>query len=927
MGTPSWLAAIQPVEKPTVTKDTGDAESVTGKVLELHPTQPVSRSAAKVNDLDTTDSEVVDGEEMPEGIETQHLDWFDSRGIPLEWAAYEVDARSIANRPAEWPEGLRGFAETGGGIRFTYASITGGPGWDQCKPDNPTKDENGRTRKYVGNSGDTTGERLIITKSMRARFEASEYKRVIITEGTGQTLVVSWLYRDQDEVLVIGVPGCWGWSAAGIAAPELHAACAKAQEVFVLFDKDVLTNPYVYDAGARISTVVDGATGTRPRFPSLPTSGTQGVDDWVAGTFRRGDGTIDDVEARRALNNLMKSKTASKPLSAKRPAGKGLLTTAGVVRTPDINRDECSISMRDPYVPDGTVTIAAFAPYIERMYVATSRLDKKARKISVSDIAVQTPIGLLRVEEWPTEHLNRIDDWLTQAGYPLGVWVNSDGNAAQIVAAMKNDAEKRGIGITTMSQETGWTTTAEGCALYVEAVGGITADGYTRSDSKALLDDPNAQRFDLSDLESADDEAQRKALRETVLAGDLFADPTWWIVTAGNIMWAGSGHIPEGMTFLLGKSNWGKSARQRAVAKMFGPEYKMETLLGKNIRNGSDIAQGLHNATAIPDDFAEDENNQASYNEQVAILDMLARRAGGSEDESNGRQTKREGTRGWVNGDPDPSQVAFSGSGETFPGAELRFSSRMRVLTVAIGPNGWTKADGTDRFGDWKTLGESGTLRLGHASYLRWVAGQIDRVGGFDAWVAGLGKRREAHKDLLWKRAPEIPKDLNRVPLVAAGRLVGWELLVEAALATDAITVDEAEGLKAKAFEVVLAAMVKHYNDHLTGDVGRLDKAALLSLIREAIATGDWDVTGLGTKGNYGSARTMGADHERDGQAYVCLIAAAVAEAVGIKRTKVLPALREASEGGKPQDLWWGGKSVSCYWVKREDLFPDKPTD
>ena len=239
-------------------------------------------------------------------------------------------------------------------------------------------------------------------------------------------------------------------------------------------------------------------------------------------------------------------------------------------------------------------------------------------------------------------------------------------------------------------------------------------------------------------------------------------------------------------------ANQGKTQRQTVLAQCLGPQYGMESIIGKNAKVASDVGLGLHHAMVVPDDFAGEDGSGHTVQraEMIEGIDMCIRRSGGTEGEHNGRHVKTERNGKWANGDPDASFVSFAASGEEVL-VELRYSSKERMIAVEIGKRGWT-VDGVDHYDEWVALGRAGTLRLATATLIRHYAIKNDSAGGSEGWLDALRKCRASIARTLRDGTGVVPSDVDRPVLVAAGRLAGWRLIVEAAVTLDAITLDEA---------------------------------------------------------------------------------------------------------------------------------------
>jgi P4 family phage/plasmid primase-like protien len=98
---------------------------------------------------------------------------------------------------------------------------------------------------------------------------------VLIVEGTkGHLAAASWA---GEGIEVIGINGCWGWSA-GNSTPHPAMARVADRSVVVAFDADVRTNPDVNMAAERLRAHLTNHGANAVRFATLG-SGTQSMDD------------------------------------------------------------------------------------------------------------------------------------------------------------------------------------------------------------------------------------------------------------------------------------------------------------------------------------------------------------------------------------------------------------------------------------------------------------------------------------------------------------------------------------------------------------------------------------------------------------------------------------------------------------------------
>ncbi|HXH56557.1 phage/plasmid primase, P4 family [Iamia sp.] len=173
------------------------------------------------------------------------------------------------------PVALR-WARSVPGILFRHHPIDG-DSVPQYRPDNPLVDGEGRARKYLFPAD--TAAPLNVVPAMRDRL--GHHRLVLIVEGTKQTLAA--VAHAPDDVLVVGVAGCWGWSRDGAPTAELDRLGIDGRPVIVAFDADVSSNAKVHDAAHRLGEHLELLGAETVRYLTLPASGSVGLDDFLGG--------------------------------------------------------------------------------------------------------------------------------------------------------------------------------------------------------------------------------------------------------------------------------------------------------------------------------------------------------------------------------------------------------------------------------------------------------------------------------------------------------------------------------------------------------------------------------------------------------------------------------------------------------------------
>lgn len=172
------------------------------------------------------------------------------------------------------------------GMLFGWRDLAGNVEW-QFRPHNPPVGEDGRARKYLFRRGGGT------RYSVLSNPPAAE--RAWVVEGTKQSHAVAAVVGQSD--VVVGIPGCSGWSAGGWTLPMEVATLLTSKTVFIALDADAQTNPNVYDSGVKLADRLSASASVS--FVRTPGGGSSGLDDYLA--------TLDVERRAGALAALAKS--------------------------------------------------------------------------------------------------------------------------------------------------------------------------------------------------------------------------------------------------------------------------------------------------------------------------------------------------------------------------------------------------------------------------------------------------------------------------------------------------------------------------------------------------------------------------------------------------------------------------------------------
>lgn len=232
------------------------------------------------------------------GLSDEHAQFLRNQAVDPELAV-RLGVRSLLTRADNPQEGVWTNWANHPAILFPWVSPDGRTEI-QVRPDNPTEDQRGRTRKYV------------FSKDMKPLLWAVKVvpdpRVVVIVEGTKQCLSAA-SYAPED-VSVYGMAGCRSWQHEGMPIPDLHVT--DGRNVIVILDADAAENPEVYRAGNEMAAALAMEGAASIKFSRLPSAGKSGLDDILAGR---------EPERRAAYFQRLLDNAKPKPAD-KAPAGR-----------------------------------------------------------------------------------------------------------------------------------------------------------------------------------------------------------------------------------------------------------------------------------------------------------------------------------------------------------------------------------------------------------------------------------------------------------------------------------------------------------------------------------------------------------------------------------------------------------------------------
>ena len=205
-----------------------------------------------------------------DGFCPQSVETLTERGLTT------TDALAWGLKPITSPDQLpvelqqNPYATTGSGILFPWPdAVTGETVW-QFRPDEPRRNDDGDTVKYV--FGRHVRPPLALIKS-----GTDPAGTLLIVEGSFQSRMAAAYAAP--EVTVLAISGCWNFGTDRI---PYEIPLAEGRPVVICLDADASSNHQVYAAGIRLGQACEQDGATSILFTRLAAGGSAGLDDVMA---------------------------------------------------------------------------------------------------------------------------------------------------------------------------------------------------------------------------------------------------------------------------------------------------------------------------------------------------------------------------------------------------------------------------------------------------------------------------------------------------------------------------------------------------------------------------------------------------------------------------------------------------------------------
>ncbi len=636
----------------------------------------------------------------------------DTQAIPAEHAlAGGVTSYWGAD---DLPEDLAWAGKYGPGLLFTHTGPTGTV-VHQARPNYP--------HEGVGKYLQTEGVQALSVHPSRAHL-VGVAKRILIVEGTKQALAASaWA---PDDVLVIGMQGCNGWSHEGSPLPEMSlAVLGPAAEVTLAFDGDMSTNADVWLAASRLWEVLELDGASRVAYAPIPGGAKAGLDDFLASRPAESRAAVMAMMLSGAKRKLPRKPAARKTTPADSVSG-GFSTEVDeekgeIVRT---HRSLEGVLVREVLLPAAVTITHTTAIHDDLNDLASERVQITHTvhvMVGAEDDADRQEWTLTAVPDalldQPRKLLNRIP-----GGQGTALAANPDiyGVNGMIGAAIRaHAADDRHF--TQAVKRLGWVVDRDGTAVYAHAGGAIGPNGATSTVEARL--GPDLQAVNFPDPATITDAQLREDFAAMVKLFRAFPDPTFAAVGLGQVFGALAGVASRGTIGLIGPKGSGKSEAAKILMSFLTPAFATQLPFSINSTPGAvgDAGRGAHNAPYVLDDYHE----LASPAKNLLLHDGLdqAVRVGYGE-LRRARLHRNPETGDFEQAPVDHTQPHFIYTGEHSLAAGT--SAVERTLNLHFHP---TQALTPAVMRMVPSVTETGALQRVAARFIQWVAVQRAKTG------------------------------------------------------------------------------------------------------------------------------------------------------------------------------------------------------
>lgn len=782
-------------------------------------------------------------EPVPQRISNAHAKTLQEAAIPLHFAVDTVGIFSVA-RAEDLPDDISDYHYALPGLVFPLRNIDGLVR-HQIRRDvvAPARAGMKAPGKYL--LPKDQGSWLTIHPNQADRVGVAD--EIWIVEGTKQAICAS--FYAPDDVLVVGIQGCEGWSSKGGPLPELARLGIRSEnpdeagaKVAIMFDADRAKKVGVYEAGIALAESLRASGASEVVYADNPGRGNTGLDDYLA---RYPHAQRSAVLTSIANSGIARPGTKPKPVAKVKTAG--TMTSKfeeGVIGTL-VPKDEDDPSSSEKF----TVEIHAAARIAELIQIHDpDNPDKVIAPTLKLEVSVATEA---KVEKYPatvtSANLTDLGYWLDQLPNGIGVTIARTGDTAkrhEIANAIRIAGAEEMVTIDAVPR-TGWVD-VDGEQRYLHQGGAL---GGTDNVTHWRAHLPVRYRpidFTAAATQAVEDvDALRDAVREvTIVAPSLLVDRTPWLAGLGGIAIAESGAVPNTAIGLVADKSAGKTCIVQGLTSLLSPDFaygRTVMAVADGTANALDLAMsGLDNCFLLMDDW-HPEADPRERMRQAKSLDSSLRRVHGAP--SKARAMIDRQVDGVALAQVNNSHPFLLLSLEKLPDRQFAESVLDRMLTLQI-----TK-ESTFLTGDARKLidlGQSGKPQLANVGYIMWVARQIEAKGAdvslgtggdpklaMKEWVREVDDNRAKEQDLFSAVVSEATK---RAAGVVSSIVEGLAMWISYALDIEAITEEEGEAIFTEARSLLRTAVAAHTNNAMGGNES--EAIRMLRAFKSAVHTG-----------------------------------------------------------------------------------------
>jgi len=757
--------------------------------------------------------------------------------VPVE-VALEAGVRTVSTAD-DLPDELAHCAAQVPGILFAHRTMAGRVVHQYC-PDVPADPDH----KYLFPVG--VGSVLSVHPRMADRVGTAT--RVLVVEGTKQQLAV--VANAPADLLVIGIQGAQAWSRDGVPMTELDrlavTAAGEPREVTIWFDADWTAKLEVWSAAERLGAHLRTVGASNVRYVRMPAGAKAGADDYLAG---RDAATRPGVVA--SLIEQATDRLGRKPKAKVRATTTGQRDrlvvdwVMGQVREPATERD--GVTVPGSVVADFALRIRSSSEVIDDL-----NLDARVGSFAGVDHTLEIAVGTGETrQEWVIPNVSDVElaggrnvnskaaITAILARVPGGegtrLWWKTSA-ADQIIAAARGASADAPTSVTAL--RTGWHQ-RDGVWGYLHNGGFVTANGQSDACRSSLPG--SAGKVWFTAAEPVGSQQLRDDVATVVALLDQVNDVGPVAVLEGAGTYTLTGAPPEMGVYCHGQPGSGKTTLVWAWQARFGVELHDRAMYSPNSTVGAlgAVGAGLHHAAVVVDDVTTGSMTPKELEARVAAIDALARRSYGGGSVGRQRLARNEtgiGRGSYAHEAPDEASPLVVLSGEFLPPATME-SLVQRLLAVELTYGGSFK--GKEAVAAFEGAASSGAMNRATGGFIRWVATEVERMGGHEAYVAIVERLRVSFAE---KLAREFPETLgaegvhSRARMVPAGAIAGWALWLKFARACGAIGSDEqVKELARRGYEAI-AKLAERQVVELSVDTS--PSAVILARLRELVAGG-----------------------------------------------------------------------------------------